>query len=70
MLIHENYLSVEEAAAELGVTPRTLHRWHAERIGPPRTKVGRSPLYRKAALLDWVARREQAPLREHARGVA
>ncbi|WP_050750328.1 helix-turn-helix transcriptional regulator [Allochromatium vinosum] len=64
--IRENYLTKDEAAEELGVTARTLDRWFAERIGPPRTKIGKLVLYRKAALVDWVAKREEHPVREQA----
>ncbi|MCK7581538.1 MAG: helix-turn-helix domain-containing protein [Chromatiales bacterium] len=64
--IRENYLTKDEAAEELGVTARTLDRWFAERIGPPRTKIGKLVLYRKAALVDWVAKREECPIREQA----
>lgn len=66
MSIRAQYLTKDQAAEEIGVTPRTLDRWHAERVGPPRTQLGRKILYRKAALMDWVARREQVCVRDQA----
>jgi hypothetical protein len=65
-VIRNLYLTKDEAATELGVSTRTLDRWHAERVGPPRTLFGRKVLYRQAALFDWAARREQVEIRDHA----
>ncbi|MBK1656537.1 helix-turn-helix domain-containing protein [Allochromatium vinosum] len=65
-MIRSDYYTKDEAAEELGVTPRTLDRWWAERVGPPRTKVGRRALYRKSALVAWVRRNEQEPIRDQA----
>ena len=38
-------MSPEELAAALGIHPATLLRWHNQKIGPPRTKIGRTILY-------------------------
>lgn len=40
-----------------GVSPRTLDRWHARRIGPPRIRVGNLVLYPKAGVQAWLDRR-------------
>jgi hypothetical protein len=55
-------------ATQLGVTTRTLRRWHNERIGPARTTFGgRKILYRKEAVIQWLLEREQRPLQRKAR---
>ncbi|TXN72856.1 helix-turn-helix domain-containing protein [Methylobacterium sp. WL6] len=47
------------AAAELlGVSPRTLDRWHLLREGPPRILVGRQVRYRVSALEAWLLAHE------------
>ncbi len=57
--ILENYLTTTECAAELGIDKRTLERWHRLREGPPRTKIGKRVLYRRAAVAEWLRSREQ-----------
>lgn len=52
-----------ECAAELGVCVRTLERWHSLREGPPRTRIGRRAVYRRAAVLEWLQAREHADVR-------
>ena len=59
------YLTPEQLARELNITKRTLDRWHASRIGPPRVTIGRRPLYRREAVTDWIRKREQS-FGEHA----
>lgn len=54
------YFTPEQLAAELNVHVRTLARWHALRIGPPRTMIGRKPLYRRSSAQEWLRQREQA----------
>jgi hypothetical protein len=48
------------AARILGVSPRTLDRWHLLRIGPPRIKIGNVVRYRASALCAWLRDQEQA----------
>jgi hypothetical protein len=53
------YLTPPELAAQLGVCPRTLARWHRDRTGPPRSVVGRRILYRAESVTAWLAKREK-----------
>ena len=57
------HLKPAEVAALLGVSLRTLSRWHALRVGPARCKVGRTVLYRKKAVESWLALNETQPTR-------
>ncbi|EIC20818.1 helix-turn-helix domain-containing protein [Thiorhodovibrio frisius] len=66
MALEGEYLEEDSAAAYLGVTRRTLQRWWSERIGPPRTYIGRKPWYRRAALQKWLLDNERTPAREAA----
>ncbi len=50
----EGYLRPPQLAERLGVSLRTLNRWHAERTGPPRITRGRLVLYRLEALHQWL----------------
>lgn len=64
MSIRDQYYTKAELADELGVTPRTLDRWWAERTGPPRTKLGKTPLYRKEIVAKWALSKEAAAVRD------
>ena len=60
-----DWISREQLARELGLTPDTLARWEARRQGPPCTRIGRKTLYRRLAVQDWVRSQEQAhPVRK------
>lgn len=48
------YFDKTQLAAQLGRDPQTLERWHRLGIGPPRVKLGRKPLYKKSAVLEWL----------------
>lgn len=54
----DGYLTAPELAGELGVSLRTLNRWHAQRTGPRRVTNGRLILYRATAVRDWLEARE------------
>ena len=54
----------------LGVSERTLDRWHALRIGPPRIRMGRRILYRRQALENWLLLHESGSLDEGPRSTA
>jgi hypothetical protein len=56
------YVTPDQLAQHLGVSVRTLSRWHARRIGPPRCSVGKLILYRIAAVRGWMAEREFGPV--------
>ena len=57
--ILSEFLTKEELAAELRRNPRTLDRWEVLGVGPPRTRVGRQVLYRRASVERWLAAQEQ-----------
>jgi len=59
-------LNPAQVAEMLGISPRTLSRWHAQRVGPPRCKLGRKVLYRKAAIDAWLVSHEIQPTRTFA----
>jgi predicted DNA-binding transcriptional regulator AlpA len=55
----DDYLTIEQLAAELDIAVITLKRWGALRQGPPVTKIGRRVLYRRSAVQAWLLRQEQ-----------
>jgi predicted DNA-binding transcriptional regulator AlpA len=57
-------LTPAQLAAELGVTERCIHRWHALRQGPPRIVLGRRPFYRRSSVATWIEGRERDPAAE------
>ena len=57
--LFEDYLTLSEAAEAIGVSERTLTRWHHMRVGPPRTRVGRKVLYHIPAARAWIAAQEE-----------
>lgn len=61
------FITPEVLAALLGISGRTLARWHAQRIGPARCKVGKLILYRTQAVRDWMAAQEREPQRRERR---
>jgi phage terminase Nu1 subunit (DNA packaging protein) len=58
------YVTPRRLAAMLNVTPRTLSRWDARGIGPPKIKVGKTILFDLAKLPAWLAARETQPPRQ------
>jgi predicted DNA-binding transcriptional regulator AlpA len=58
-LLGREFLTQSQLAGELGLSERTLARWHVERTGPPRVCLGRLILYRRASVLEWLATREE-----------
>jgi hypothetical protein len=61
------YVTKKRLAAMLGVTVRTLARWNATRIGPPKISIGKTVLFDLAKLPDWLASREAQPLNRNTR---
>ncbi|MGH7076154.1 MAG: helix-turn-helix transcriptional regulator [Stellaceae bacterium] len=51
----KQYLTPAQLAKTLGISPRTLARWHAIGTGPPRTKIGKLVLYDASRLPEWLA---------------
>jgi hypothetical protein len=62
-----DYVSADQLAELLEVTPRTVARWHVERTGPPRTKVGKKVLYSLASVRAWLKDREEEEVRARRR---
>lgn len=62
-MITNDHLRLSQVAEMLNVSNRTLNRWHALRLGPSRVKVGRTILYRKKAIEQWLAANETQPTR-------
>lgn len=54
-----DFLTQEEAAAELKVCKRTLDRWRMLGEGPPITRLGRRILYRRSSSQAWLRARER-----------
>ena len=55
-------LTNRETAALLGISERTLARWHAQRMGPPRINAGRRPKYRLSSVMKCLEANEAQPL--------
>jgi predicted DNA-binding transcriptional regulator AlpA len=63
--IRRDLLNKLELANELGISTRTVDRWNSLRIGPPRVRIGKSIFYRRASVLQWLARHEEKQIRSH-----
>ena len=59
MSVLEGYITKPDLAAQLQKSTRTLDRLERQRLGPPRTKIGRLILYRVDSVRDWLASQEQ-----------
>ena|ERR1035437_11167923 len=53
-LVLEGFLRREELAKQFSLNVRTLDRWEALRIGPPRVCVGRTILYNIQSVREWL----------------
>ncbi len=47
-------LTEDDTAEVLHKSPKSLERWRAEGGGPPFVRVGKTPLYPRAALAAWL----------------
>ena len=56
------YVTAAFLADMLGVTVRTLARWDAARIGPPKIKIGKLRLYDLDKLPQWLSSQETEPV--------
>ena len=59
-----DYISEEQAAAELGICRRTLQRWRRLQKGPPLTRIAERVMFRRAAVTKWLLAKEGQPHRE------
>jgi len=59
MSVLEGYVTKSELAQQLRKSTRTLDRLERQRVGPPRTKIGRSILYRLDSVREWLEAQEQ-----------
>ncbi len=57
------YLTPKELAQALGVSERTVARWHRFREGPPRVEIGRKVFYRLESVNTWIASCERTEAR-------
>lgn len=65
--VNRAFLGVPEAAAYLGLSPRTLYVWRHRRHGPPSFRMGARGrvTYRIDALDAWIHEQEQADSRSN-----
>jgi predicted DNA-binding transcriptional regulator AlpA len=68
-MVPSPFLKTEEAAAFLGLSPRTLERLRFEGRGPTFRKHGRIVVYTREALDAWSAAGERRPEPEPRSGV-
>jgi hypothetical protein len=64
----KRYLTQPGLARQVKKTERTVARWDALRIGPPKIKVGRLTLYDPDKIQNWLAEHEEARPIRRARG--
>jgi predicted DNA-binding transcriptional regulator AlpA len=57
------YLTPKNLAQALGVSERTVARWHRLREGPPRVEIGRKVFYRLESVNAWIASCERPEAR-------
>jgi excisionase family DNA binding protein len=57
------YISRDDLARELGVSPRTITRWTFHPGGIPHLAIGNRTLYRRESVTAWLAARETRPER-------
>ncbi len=61
--LFEGYLTKEQLAAELGRSARTIDRWALSGQAPAPTHIGRTVLFRRDAVLEWLRSQEATPVR-------
>lgn len=52
-------MSASEAAALLGLSPKTLEKWRSEGKGPSSIRLGRRVAYSRGAIVQWLERQER-----------
>lgn len=68
-LLHD-FLTRDQLASELHVTPRTVIRWQNQPDGIPYIEMGGRILYRRQSILAWIEGRERHPNQRRARKTA
>lgn len=66
--LFDDWMSRTELARTIGLTTDTLARWESRRIGPPCVRVGRTVLYRRGAVKDWLITQEEQKVAASKRG--
>ncbi len=56
----EGFDTEAECARGINKSPRTLQRWRRLKIGPPVTLIGKTILYRRDGVREWLLGREKA----------
>lgn len=56
-------MTLTDTAHFIGIAPRTLSRWHQQRIGPPKIQISGHVWYRRESVVEWVIANEQVPVR-------
>jgi len=51
---------LKQLARDLEIDIRTLRRWHQQRTGPPRAKLGRKIVYLRSAVLKWLEKNQSS----------
>lgn len=64
----KRYATGERLAQILQTSVRTIARWDAARIGPPKIKIGKTVLFDLGKIPDWLADHETQPVRAGRRG--
>ena len=59
MVYERAFLTTPQAAAILGLSPRTLERYRVTGEGPVFAKLGRMVRYARADIEEWAARRRK-----------
>jgi phage terminase Nu1 subunit (DNA packaging protein) len=63
------YVNACRLASILEVSVRTLSRWNATGIGPPKIKIGKWVFFDLAKIPEWLAKREtRQPTSTHPKG--
>jgi hypothetical protein len=57
----EGYIRETDLARQLNRSVRTLHRFAARGLGPPRIKIGRLVFYRIDSVRAWLVQQEKKP---------
>lgn len=62
---NDEFMSNDDAANLLGLSPRTLERFRLEGRGPKFFKFGRVVRYRRSMTLDWAASQLRSSTSDH-----